>query len=65
MLSDWLWFDEKDQVNILAHLAPTKGHEEGGFLVFRTRKYGLQGQRYGLSTKRRQTIAQTEIWHNI
>ena len=52
-LDGWLWFDEKDQVNVLARLAPGIAGagagagigEERKFLVFEQRKYGFEGLR--------------------
>jgi hypothetical protein len=55
-LEGWLWFDEKDQINVLARMEGEEGREggeEGGveegergkFLVFEQRKYGFEGLR--------------------
>jgi len=37
LLTDWIWIDEQDQVNILVHLAANDR-----FLVYRQSKYGLR-----------------------
>jgi len=39
VIEDWLWWDEKDQVNVLVHLA-----EPDRFLMLRQKKYGLVGE---------------------
>lgn len=61
-IEGWLWFDEKDQINVLARLAPDQqshqrkqqekkkqqhdGKGGGQFLLFEQRKYGYEGLRY-------------------
>lgn len=37
VINDWLWFDERDAINVLARLA------SGNFVVFEQRKYGFSG----------------------
>jgi len=52
-LEGWLWFDEKDQINVLARMEGEEGREggveevgeAGKFLVFEQRKYGYEGLR--------------------
>ena len=36
VVKDWLWFDERDHINVLA-----RSKSDGKFLVFRQTKYGL------------------------
>ncbi|TFJ80327.1 hypothetical protein NSK_008332 [Nannochloropsis salina CCMP1776] len=53
VLDGWLWFDEKDQINVLVRLEAeagtgagegmTGGEEDRKFLVFEQKKYGYQG----------------------
>lgn len=55
VLDGWLWFDEKDQINVLVRLEAeagtgagegmTGGEEDRKFLVFEQKKYGYQGLR--------------------
>ena len=37
IVPDWLWFDERDAVNVIARL------KDGDFIVFKQRKYGIRG----------------------
>lgn len=37
-MDGWLWFDEKDQVNVLARMKDSQK-----FLLFEQRKYGFEG----------------------
>ena len=49
VLDGWLWFDEKDQINVIARLKDgdeTKQEGAGKFLVFEQKKYGYEGLRY-------------------
>jgi hypothetical protein len=44
-----LWFDEKDQINVIARLKEGDEKKEEGagkFLVFEQKKYGIEGSRY-------------------
>jgi len=41
IVNDWLWFDERDAINVLVRTHAQQG--EGKFIVFEQNKYGLSG----------------------